>query len=395
VKRKIIVSGTGCCLVDLLFNNIDFSSDQILDFLSKERGDGGLSPGKLVFQEEFEKFSGKPLVSVLDTLTGGRKPDKINIGGPSIVSLIHLAQVTGREKCEVRFHGSRGKDDIGEYLLTALKRTPVVLKDYRITERRTPSTVVLSDPQYDRGHGERMFINSIGAAWDYGPDDLDSEFFGSDIVVFGGTALMPKIHDRLAGLLKKAKSAGAVTVVNTVFDFRNEKRDPSGRWPLGESDESYSHTDVLITDMEEALRLSGKHDIESAAEFFIKKKVSSFIITNGSGNITLYSDGRFFRPSEMAEMPVSQRIILEIKDVREGDTTGCGDNFAGGIIASVVEQMHDGIRHPDLREACSWGIVSGGYTCFYMGGTWFEERAGEKLERIRPYYESYREQTGH
>ena len=140
-----------------------------------------------------------------------------------------------------------------------------------------------------------MFINSIGAAWDYRPEELDDDFFNSDIVVFGGTALVPLIHDDLTSLLKKAKSKGCMTIVNTVFDFRNEKTDPSKRWPLGESDESYRYIDLLITDQEEALRLSGEHDQQSALKFFQKNKVSSLIITNGSKNILAYSDGQIFR----------------------------------------------------------------------------------------------------
>jgi len=81
-----------------------------------------------------------------------------------------------------------------------------------------------------------------------------------------------------------------------------------------------------------------------------------------------------------------------LKSYRGGDTTGCGDNFAGGVIASVVHQLIGGSEHPDLREACSWGIVSGGFTCFYMGGTYFEEKPGEKMARIRPYYDTYLKQ---
>jgi sugar/nucleoside kinase (ribokinase family) len=61
----------------------------------------------------------------------------------------------------------------------------------------TPSTIVLSDPDFDHGHGERVFINSIGAAWSYLPDNLNDDFFASDVVVFGGTALVPAIHDNL------------------------------------------------------------------------------------------------------------------------------------------------------------------------------------------------------
>jgi sugar/nucleoside kinase (ribokinase family) len=394
MAEKIIVSGAGCCLVDLLFNNIDFHGKAMSPLLSKKRGDGGLVPGRLVFQEEFEDFCGKPLQQTLDAITGGRKYDKINIGGPSIVSLINAAQLTDKTGCEVRFYGRGGDDEAGRYLISSLGRTPVVLKDYKLTGNRTPSTIVLSDPSYDNGHGERIFINSIGAAGDFHPDDLDNEFFNSDIVAFGGTALVPQIHDNLTALLKKARSNGCITIVNTVFDFRNERAHPEGKWPLGESDESYAYIDVLITDQEEALRLSGEHDTGNAVKFFADRKVSSLIVTNGSKNITIYSDGNFFSSSDITELPVSFKIINELKGRRDGDTTGCGDNFAGGVIASAVEQMQRGIRVPDFREACSWGIASGGFTCYYMGGTYFEAYEGEKQARIKPYYESYREQVG-
>jgi len=392
MSGKILVSGVGCCLVDLLFNEIDFGSDTIRPYLSKKRGDGGLTPGQLVFKEEFEKFSGSSFDLVLNKITRGRTHDKINIGGPSIVSLINVAQLIDKEHCEVRFYGRGGNDEIGQYLLSALKKTPVVLKDYKLIDNRTPSTVVLSDPSYDNGNGERMFLNSIGAAWDYRPDELDDDFFNSDIVVFGGTALVPQIHDNMTSLLKKAKSKGCVTIVNTVFDFRNERADPSNKWPLGESDESYRYIDLLIADREEALRLSGEHDPQAAIRFFQDKKVSSLIITNGSKNISTYSDGRFFNTSGLKEMPVSRKVIDELKNVEGGDTTGCGDNFVGGVIASVVTQLQNGAKHPDLDETCCWGVVSGGFACFYMGGTYFEENIGEKRARIKPYYESYKKQ---
>jgi sugar/nucleoside kinase (ribokinase family) len=150
---KIIVSGVGCCLVDLLFNGVDFGSEIFRPYLSKKRGDGGLIPGQLVFQEEFEKYCGSSFNQILSKITGSRTHDKINIGGPSIVSLINLAQLTDKEHCEVRFYGRGGKDEIGHYLLSSLKKTPVVLKDYKLIDNRTPSTVVLSDPSYDNGHG--------------------------------------------------------------------------------------------------------------------------------------------------------------------------------------------------------------------------------------------------
>jgi sugar/nucleoside kinase (ribokinase family) len=391
MPAKIIVSGVGCCLVDLLFNNVDFGSDEIRPLLSATRGDGGLTPGHLVFREEFEKFSGDSFESALSRITGGRKHDKINIGGPSVVSLINAAQLTYNEDCEVRFYGRGGNDEIGSYLLSALRKTPVVLKDFKLIDNQTPSTVVLSDPSYEHGHGERMFINSIAAAWEYGPENIDDDFFNSDIVVFGGTALVPKIHDSLTPLLKKAKSKGCITIVNTVFDFRNEKANPSGKWPLGESDESYNYIDLLITDQEEAFRLSDSGTPSEAARYFRDNGVSSFIITNGSKNITICSDGRFFNSSDITGMPVSEAVVRESKNAG-GDTTGCGDNFAGGVIASIVTQIRNGAIHPDIKEACCRGIVSGGFACFYLGGTYFEEKSGEKRSKMEPYYDAYKRQ---
>ncbi len=392
MSEKIIVSGVGCCLVDLLYKDIDFSSDSFRSFISLKRGDGGLTPGHLVFNEEFVKFARSPFGTVLNQITGGRTPDKKNIGGPSIVSLIHAAQLTDPENCEVRFYGRGGNDDAGKYLLSSLQKTPVVLHDYRLTENITPSTVVLSDPGYDNGHGERMFINSIGAAWDYKPEDLDEEFFHSDIVVFGGTALVPVIHDHLTELLKKAKLNGCLTIVNTVFDFRNEKLNPDRKWPLGNSDESYQFIDLLIADQEEALRLSGQTTAEAAVRFFLDRKVSALIITNGSNPVSIFSDGRLFEPLALTQLPVSKKVVDELRYNKDGDTTGCGDNFVGGVIASIVNQLQGGIQHPDLQEACGWGIVSGGFACFYMGGTYFEQKPGEKLAKIEPYYESYQQQ---
>ena len=391
---KIIVSGAGCCLVDMLYNDIDFSSDAMKSFLSVKRGDGGLTPGHLVFREEFEKFSGVPFDQALIRITRGKNHDKINIGGPSIVSLINAAQLTGEDRCEVRYYGRGGNDEPGRYLMDALGKTPVVLKDFKLTGSETPSTIVLSDPGYEGGHGERIFINSIGAAWEYGPENLPDDFFDAGIVVFGGTGLVPQIHDNLATLLKKAKSRGCITVVNTVFDFRNEKANPDKKWPLGESDESYACTDLLITDREEALRLSGEKTTHDALEFFRTGGVSSLMITNGSKNIILWSDGKFFTRKGITEMPVSEKVISERKTFAGGDTTGCGDNFAGGVIASVVNQMVSGNSQPDITEACSRGVVSGGYTCFYLGGTYFEEQRGEKRLKMEPYYEAYRKQTG-
>lgn len=393
MKNKIIVSGVGCCLVDLLYNNIDFNSSKMATFFSKDSGDGGLCPGKLVLQEDFEKFSHTTIDNFIKTIVDDQCPDKISIGGPSIVSLIHAAQITYSQNCEIHFVGKAGNDDYGKFLKKHLAKTPVILKDFKLIDKeRTPSTVVLSDPSYDNGHGERMFINTIGAAWHMKPEDLEDDFFRSDIVVFGGTALVPNIHNNLFSLLRKAKKNGCITLVNTVYDFIHEKESPAEKWPLGESNKTYSYIDILITDKEEAKRLSGSESIDSALDFFIKKNSKTVIITNGVEDIGIYSDGSIFNTKGTFFIPVSEKIRTELKTLKTGDTTGCGDNFVGGFIGSLINQIASENTQLDLKEALSWAVVSGGFNCFYVGGTYFESFPGKKLSRIKPYYDAYKKQ---
>ncbi len=392
MTKKITVSGVGCCLVDELYNNTSFSSQEFTPYLSKNKGDGGLVPGQLVFKEEFERYTGDRLATMLSRISKSRKADKINIGGPCIVALIHAAQMQAGTGCNFRFYGYRGDDDEGGFLLSALGKTPVNIDKYEQAGNVTPSTVVLSDPDFDGGNGERTFINSIGAAWDYLPEKLDDSFFASEVVVFGGTALVPEIHDNLTMLLKKAKQNDCMTIVNTVYDFRNEKLNPDRKWPLGKGDESYVLIDLLITDYEEALRLSGKKSLDEAMRFFKESGAGAVIVTNGAKTVRGYSSGEKFLQVKDFELPVSKAVSEKIKQGCMGDTTGCGDNFAGGVIASVVAQLQSETMTLDLKEACVWGIVSGGYACFYIGGTYFEEAPLEKLNLILPYYEQYKEQ---
>jgi sugar/nucleoside kinase (ribokinase family) len=317
----------------------------------------------------------------------------VNIGGPCIVALIHVAQMLKDEQGTVRFYGCYGNDENGKFLLSALNNKSLDITNYNQIGHLTPSTDVLSDPDYNNGHGERTFINSIGSAWEYMPDYLDDDFFSSDIVVFGGTALVPQIHNHLTELLQKSKSKGCITVVNTVFDFINEKANPANKWPLGKSDDSYKNIDLLITDFDEALRLSGKNNLEDAMLFFIEKETGAVIITNGSENIWMYAGNQLFGDVRVTKLPVSQAVSQDIRSGRfEGDTTGCGDNFVGGVVSSLVWQLQQDKDHIDLREACIMGIVSGGFACLYLGGTYFEKYKGEKYAHILPYLEKYREQ---
>jgi len=382
--------------MDYLYVRVSFTSPAFRAAMSRTPGDGGLEPGKLVFLDDFERFSGKPFAEFLLGAVDGKKPDKANLGGPSIVSLINAAQILGKERCEVKFYGGHGDDACAAELLSLLAKTPLDVSGYKAVQGATPFTIVFSDPTCDGGHGERSFVNNIGAAWNYRPEDLPDHFFDADIIAFGGTALVPRIHDGLTSLASRAKAAGAVVMVNTVYDFRSQARNPLARWSIGESDDTYRSIDIIVADREEALRLTGEATIGRALAFFRSKGVGAAIVTDGSRDISLYSGGKVFSIVEKMTLPVSDAVKADIADpaVGKGDTTGCGDNFAGGILASMAEQLEAGVPKGklDLVEACSWAVASGGFSCFHVGGTYLESRPGEKRAGIGRYYKLYRRQ---
>jgi len=145
------------------------------------------------------------------------------------------------------------------------------------------------------------------------------------------------------------------------------------------------------------LKISGQNSIETAVDFFSASKVASFIITDGPNDIYAMSGGGFFEKTGLIKLPVSDKVKSDLKNNPElrGDTTGCGDNFSGGIIFSLASQLRKKKKgHLDLIEALSWGVASGGFACFIIGGTYVEKSQGEKLKRISILQKEFLKQLG-
>ena len=391
---RIRISGAGCSLIDYLYTDIDLAGPGVSRYLSRNPGDGGLTPGKLVFAEEFTEYCGTDIQTALTDISNGAPPDKENLGGPAVVALINAAQLLHEDDIEIRFYGKIGSDSIGDRVIEIIEQTPLDIRNYTRCDGSSPFTIVLSDPAFDGGNGERAFINNIGSAWQSRPDDLDQSFFDSDIVLFGGTGLVPHLHDGITELCSRSRRNGCLTIVNTVFDFRSEKKAPDKRWPLGKDDSTYSLIDLLIVDREEARRMSGTSTPEKALDWFRNKGVAAAIVTCGVDDIHLYASGSFFRSVSPTRMPVCKLISEDIQTghFQAGDTTGCGDNFVGGVLASIAgqAQAESGLERLDLRDAVAWGAASGGFTCLYVGGTYIEKTSGEKRSKIERYYNHYK-----
>lgn len=391
MAKQLKLSVCGCALVDHLYPNVSFNAPAVQKFLSKENGDGGLAVGKLVFAEDLEKFSGMNFDAATAEIAGtSHGSEVLNIGGPAIVGAINVSQILYDQNVKVSYYGTSGNDENGEFFRKMTALTDVDMSNCRLVSDATPCTCVFSDPSYHGGKGERTFVNRIGGAQEMVPAALGDTFFEGDVLWFSATALVPGLHDSLTELLRRGRAAGKINVVSTVFDFRNEKKNPGGPWPLGD----YHDMDLLIVDYDEALRLAGAGSLEAAVDFFIRSGVSSFFITHGAKLFHAWSDGRFFKKTDgVMDLPVSALVDRDLQEHPElrGDTTGCGDNFAGGIVASVLLQLLHGTKAGafSVANAAAWGAASGGAACFQIGGTRFEKARGEKKAILQRYVDAY------
>lgn len=400
-NQKFIIHATGCCLVDTIYQGISFSTDEFKSLMRTPDDPRGLKPGQLVFTEDLEAMSGLSLNEIINRLnTHAVEPVK-NIGGPAIVALIAMSQMMGNTAVKISFSQFYGNDENGQYILERLKKSApdISLSHYTEIQESTAETIVLSDPDFDEGDGggERTFINTIGSAGLFTEKDLPENFFSADMIVFGGTGLTPIIHEKLTELLQKAFDNGAVSIVTTVYDFLNEKKSPSAHWPLGSSERSYEFIDLLVTDKEEALRLSGQNSVEKAIAQFRRWGLKAAVITCGAKPVCGYADpgNRLFEVEEAVSMPVSSLVDDEIAaGLAGGDTTGCGDNFAGGIITSIASQLTSGIKKGavNLSEAVQLGICTGGAARYHIGGVMQEEKAGMKFSLVQRLLKAYKEQ---
>jgi sugar/nucleoside kinase (ribokinase family) len=221
------------------------------------------------------------------------------------------------------------------------------------------------------------------------------------MILFGATALVPPLHDALDELTTRGRKSGAFVMVCTVFDFRNEARLKGMPWPLVED---YGNIDLLVVDKEESIKISGAPTVSEAMEWFLGKGCGSVVITQGADEVLLGNGSagsktnREFKPLKRRSMPTcryADEIVASMTTPR--DTTGCGDNFVGGMIDSIARQLErapskNGRECLDLEDAVISGIAAGSVALTCLGGVYYEEAPGQKLEALDSYLTAYRKQ---
>lgn len=208
--------------------------------------------------------------------------------------------------------GRIGVDPLGDFLLRTMAARGIgtrgVSRDPKVG---TSATMVMVEPD-----GERRFVHYLGANARLRRDDVDPALIAAaSILHMAGALVLPALDGRpMAALLQSARSAGAITFLDTVWDA-------TGRW-MDLLDFSLPYTDYFVPNLAEARALTGRQDAEEVASALLDRGVGTVGLKMGSAGCLVVSAG-------------GERVRLPAFDVPVIDATGAGDAFAAGFMAGV------------------------------------------------------------
>jgi sugar/nucleoside kinase (ribokinase family) len=379
------ISAAGGWVLDIMYDVDPNKLNIYKSYLQNDKNQIGIKRGGACLIKDIEAGYKKDIKAIISEFAD-LSTEKKNLGGVAIASIINASQLLFDENIECYFYAQIPDDREGNFLYNIIKNTPIEIDKIKIKTGICPKTFIINDNLY-LNHSERSFI-TVENAGDFclSLEDLDSDFYKSDLVLISCPHWECKINNSLSNILKRCKNEGALTIVGTAFNpsFVNYK----GKWPLGDSDAVFKYIDILIMDRYEAYSYSGEYDFQNALQFYFNKGIKNIIITDGINPVFYYSDGSLFK-KQQGFAKIAENIIKEKNSgaLSIGDTVGCGDNFAGGVIASIALQIKKQ-KTLDILDAVKLGNVCGAFATTYYGGVYQEKYLGEKKKKIMKYYKN-------
>ena len=232
----------------------------------------------------------------------------LNVGGEAVNEAMAAAKLgmhTGI-LCSV------GQDEAGNMIVGALSRIGVDTSlIVRSSDQTTPVTTMFVNDD-----GTRKSITNGAHRYNFHPERYISSFTGSGAVILGSLFRAPfDDPDIIFSVLKGAKEAGCVTVVDTKL--------PNFRFlTLTDIAESLPFIDYIAPNEDEAKYYSGKTEPDEMADVFLAGGVRNVIIKLGS-------KGCYFKNS-------TGSVVLPACRINAVDATGAGDNFIAGFTCELL-----------------------------------------------------------
>ena len=274
----------------------------------------------------------------------------VHNGGNAMTASINLRKLG----VESKMVGMVGNDMFGQFLKERLEKADVDTRGLKISDKdQTSASVLMIDK-----NAERSFFHCVGTNAVFGIDDIDFDIIKEcDIVFVTGTFLLTHFDgEETMEFLKKCKEMGKTTMLDVCWDA-------NGNW--GKLlDMCMPYIDYLMPSIDEAVCIAGKEDPDEIADVFNKNGAKNVIIKLGSKGSYLRKEGetkgQIFPPFYI-ENPV--------------DTTGAGDSFCSGFIASFA-------RGNSPEECMEFANAVGAMSVMEKGATSGTKSYEETLEFI-------------
>ena len=211
--------------------------------------------------------------------------------------------------------GAVGDDEKADWVLLTLKKHGIDTSAMQRLKGVPTSATILNV----RPNGDRPALHVRGASDHFDvPASMYDLVFDAPIIHLGGTGLLRALDGPASvTLLKEAKKRGRIVT----FDLIAASAETIGIVEL-----LLPYIDYFMPSIEEARDMSGRSAAEDCASFYLDKGAACCVFTlGGEGAFYAHRDGT--------------RLKAPAYDVKVVDTTGCGDAFDAGFIASLHHKM--------------------------------------------------------
>ncbi len=247
---------------------------------------------------------------------------------------------------KIAFIGVCGKDVFGRFMLDEMQKRNVDVSNVIVRDGQTGLSVILSTGT-DRAILTHMGLISALQASDI-PDALLRQTRHLHVAsYFLQTNLQPSLPD----LFRRARELGLTTSLDTNYD-------PSEKW-IG-FDELLSVTNVFLPNEREAKSLSGKMDIDLAAEE-LGGRVDMLAVKLG--------------PDGALGVSASKKVRVTSIPVKVMDTVGAGDSFNAGFLYGYLHKW-------DLEKALRLACICGALSTQKAGGTEAQPTLDEAMKYV-------------
>lgn len=208
--------------------------------------------------------------------------------------------------------------------------------------------------ELNQGERNFSFARQHGADSMIYPEDIDENVINeSEIFHYSGMMLTNEpVRSTTFGILKKMHEKGKVICTDISYReklWENEKK------AIEVYREALPYTDLVKASDEEAFLVSGKDNLEEAAQFFIENGCKICIITCGKDGAFWYMDGKCG--------------LVPTFSVKVVDTTGAGDAFWAGFLYKTIKEggLHE-ITAQKLPGMVKFGNAVGALNVMHKGG---------------------------